>query len=264
MKKIWAFIKVFYQIRLVYRGDMIIYSISSVLLPLIGLGLWLSASNFANLPYNQHEIIAYFIVAAYITLATEMWQSWFINESINDGMISSYLVKPISLLTRYITENISDKFYKGLMISISLPVIYFIVPQEVWSQFSINPISLTLFLISLILGYIILFMFEMSIGLSSVWFSDINFLKNGIDTLMGLFAGRFVPLAFFSGLLSATATFLPFRYGVSFPAEIVLNKLSSDQLVLGFAVEIFWVIISVMIYKIVRSNFNRDYRGYGA
>ncbi len=85
MRKLWVFFKIHLLARLAYRTDMVIYSFSSALFPLIGLSIWFTASNFGNLPYNQSEIVIYFIVAIYVGIATEMWQSWFISEDINNG-----------------------------------------------------------------------------------------------------------------------------------------------------------------------------------
>jgi ABC-2 type transport system permease protein len=264
MKKFWILIKQHTQLRLAYRGDMIVYSLASASLPLLGLALWLTTSNFTNLPYSQSELIAYFIVAIYVSIFTEMWQSWYMNESINNGSFSVYLIRPLGVIERFITELFSDKFYKMLSVSLLIPLAYFLVPKEVWGELSLNLIAISLFMVSVVFGFFILFLIELLIGLSTVWFYDIDFLKSYIDLANGFLAGRFVPLIFLPPILSNLAIFLPFRYAISFPIEILLNKLTFNAIILGFAVELFWLISMFVVYKIVFNAFVRNYKGYGA
>lgn len=264
MRKFWAFIKIFYLERLEYRSDMVVYSIGTILTPIIGLALWLTAANFNILPYDKYQVIAYFIAVIYIGTITEMWQSWPISEDINEGRFSYVLIRPISIITRYASENISDKIFKIIVITISVPILFFLIPGEVWSQFVFTPLSIILFLYSLIIGYMLIFFIELSIGLSAVWLNDIDFLKNALSLVGDLLAGRFIPLAFLSGVLLSIASILPFRYIVSFPIELLLNNLTTDQIIFGLIAESIWFLMSILIYKLIFLAFEKSYRGYGA
>lgn len=264
MRKFWLFIKFHFQARLEYRGDMVVYGLASALAPLIGLALWLAASNFGSFPYSQLDIIAYFIAVIYVSIITDQWQSWYINKDINSGDFSRLLIKPISMLFNYITENLSDSIFKISVITVVAPIAYILIPREVWSQFAINPLNITLFIIAIVLGYCVMFLLEMSVGLLAVWLYDIDFIKQFLDLSFDILAGKFIPLAFLPAFLFNVAIFLPFRYAVSFPVEILLNKLTSDQLMMGFAIEGGWLVVSFLIYKLLRSSFDKAYKGYGA
>ena len=263
MKKFWLILKAHFQIRLEYRVDMVFYSISSILNPIIGLALWLTASNYTNLPFSKLELIAYFIAAIYIGIAAEMWQSWYIAEDINNGHFSTLLIKPIPLIGRYLAELFSDKLFKIIVITFSLPIIFVLIPKNVWQVFSITPVSLSLFALTLALGFMILFFIEISIGLATVWFHDVDFLKGLFDLANQIFSGRFIPLIFFPANLASVAFFLPFKYSVSFPIEILLNKLKVEQLLNGLIAEFIWLLLSILIYKAILFKFKDSYQGYG-
>ncbi|MBI2022111.1 ABC-2 family transporter protein [Candidatus Daviesbacteria bacterium] len=263
-KKFWAFLKLSLLDRLEYRGDMIIYSFGSSFIPLMGLALWSATSNLSKLPYNQLDLIAYFIAAIYIGIITEMWQSWFISEDVLNSRLSTYLLKPYPVIFRYMIENLGDKVFKITTVNLAMVVIFFIVPSSVWTRFHFDPLTISMFLLSVVLGYIIVFLFEVLIGLSTVWFYDIGFLKSYMDLAYTLFAGRLIPLAFFPSFLSTLALFTPFRYTLSFPIEILLNKLTVSQLIQGFSIEIAWVIISLLLYQLVYRGFEKSYKGYGS
>lgn len=234
-------------------------------MPIIGLALWLTISSVnSNLPYTSSELILYFILAAYVGIVTEMWQAWFINERINDGSFSTMLLKPFPVFAKYMLENWGDKTFKITAFSLSLPIMYLIIPNTVWNQLDLSLLTILLFLLALIMGYLIMFFIELSIGFSSVWFYDISFLKSYNDLASTIFAGRFVPLIFFPGIIASVAIFLPFRYAISFPIEVLLNKLSFNQLILGFGIEIFWFILMFIVYKLIYRSFEKNYKGYGA
>ncbi len=149
------------------------------------------------------------------------------------------------------------------MITLAAPLVYLLVPKEILSNFLITPESVALFTVALILGYLIVFMIELSVGLSTVWFYDIGFLKSYLDLANTFFAGKFIPLAFLPIFLSSLAIFLPFRYALAFPIELLLNKLDSNQIIIGFIIEVIWLGAMVFVYKIIRSLFNKSYKGYG-
>lgn len=242
---------------------MLIFSIGSIITPIIALALWLTASSHTSVSYNQNELILYFVFAVYVGIVTEMWQAWAINERINNGDFSTLLTKPFPILMNFILENLGDKTYKIATISLSVPLVYLLVPVNIWAQINISLVSTFLFLLALVMGYLIMFFIEMSIGLSAVWFYEIGFLKNYLDLATTIFAGRVVPLVFFPGILLSIANFLPFRYSISFPIEIIINKLGFSDIIFGFGIGIFWLILTFMIYKLIYKSFVKSYKGYG-
>lgn len=243
---------------------MIVYSLGTVFTPLISLALWLSASNFSNLPYSKDELIVYFVAISYIVILTEMWQSWFMMEDIRNGNFSTLLTKPLSVFPRYCVENLSDKAYKIAVITFGGTAICLFLRINPLEYIHLNLFSGLLFVLSILLGYTIFFMIELSIGLSAVWLSDIDFLKNFLGMANAVFSGRFAPISFYPPALASIMTFLPFKYVAAFPADLLLSKLNTGQILMGFTIEIAWVIVSVGMYKIILKKFNSSYQGYGS
>ena len=66
----------------------------------MGLAIWLTTSQFGKLPYNNYEIIAYFIAAIYMVIVTEMWQSYALMSQIKNGDISGFLLRPVSIILK--------------------------------------------------------------------------------------------------------------------------------------------------------------------
>jgi ABC-2 type transport system permease protein len=59
------------------------------------------------------------------------------------------------------------------------------------------------------------------------------------------------------------AKFLPFRYMVGFPVEILTGQVDAPNLLLGFGVQIFWTLVSVGLAQLVWTNGLRRYSAVG-
>lgn len=233
-------------------------------MPVLGLALLTVSSQKASLPYSQMELIVYFVGVMIIGILTEQWQSWFIAEDINSGDFSFNLLRPFSTYLKLIVEKLSDVSFKLGTISLLLIISINFIPKTFLNQLTFTPVSVMLFLISLVMGFLIVFTLEVNIGLAAVWFYDIDFIKKFIELFNYTFSGRFIPLVFFPPSFALIGSFLPFRYTVSFPLEILLNKLNPNQIVTGMSIELFWLIAVGLGYKYISSQFSKKYQGFGA
>lgn len=241
---------------------MVIYALGSSSTPMLGLALWLATSTFGELPYSRAGLIAYFIGVTLLSIFTEQWQSWLMAEEIGNGQFSFSLLKPYSFYFNYMADKLSDVFFKAGVFSFLLLLAYFILAKGFVANLNITPLSIFLFAVSAIVGFLIAFTIEMTIGLLSVHFYDIDFIKRYTELFSLIFSGKFVPLAFFPGFISSLALILPFRYYISFPVEVLLNKLRFEELLIGLAIEFCWLILVVLLFKTIKSNFYKNYQGF--
>lgn len=263
MKKYLMHLKFEWQALFEYRGSLFIYTVSSMVVPLIGLAIWLAVlASGASLSYTNSELILYFLLTIFVGNFTSAWSSPYLAEKINNGTFSIYLLKPYSFVLATAISNIAEKIYKLIFIIISFTgVIYFFIHNF---TFEMNVLQLALFLISLVMAAVIFFVLDIIIGLTAIWTHDILFLRNHFLVFNQFFSGRFIPLAFFPASALQTIELLPFRYTVSFPIEIILNKLSNEQLLKGLIIQITWVIVSIAAYKLILKLGIKSYQGYGA
>lgn len=265
MKKYLIAFKAQLQSTLEYRGDMAIFAISGAVTPLMGLVIWLSVlGSGANLPLNKPELVLYFLLTSWVSLMTSTWGSWFIAESINNGDYSLYLVKPFSALGNYFANNLAEKAFKLVILTPFLLLVGVIILGNSSVHLSVDITSSFLFLLSLIMGIFIALLLDTCVGLSAFWFHDVDFL-NSIVSLGGqLFSGKFIPIIFLPGILFTLTTVLPFRYIISFPVEILLNKLNINSLLIGFTSQIAWLVGLIILYQILLKIGVKSYQGYGA
>lgn len=173
--------------------------------------------------------------------------------------MTEFLVKPYSVAEYFFINNLSQK---ALRLIILVPV-FAILGSFLLKGMVFTPISVLLFIISILIAYEISFYISIILGLSNFWFHDIDFLRNHFDLGYRLLSGAVVPVIFLPLWLQQINGVLPFRYMLSFPVEIITNKLSPDQLFLGFCAQIFWGILLYLGYKFMYIQGIKIYQGYG-
>lgn len=263
LKKYWVFIKAEIQKMLEYRGDMIIWTLSSAITPLVGLAIWMAiSSSGAQLIFNKSDLIIYFIAIIWVEMITSAWGSYFIQESIFRGEFSKYLIRPFTLIEEYLANNLSEKFFK-LIITTCLTIILFILLHKSIDIIPITFLSVILFLPSLFMAFCIAFLFNMIIGISTFWIHDNDFIKNTFSLFDEFFSGKIIPIAFLPLLVFGAAQLLPFRYILSFPVEVLLNKVTGIDLFFGFVMQILWFLFVVLTYRILYAKGIKIYQGYG-
>lgn len=116
---------------------------------------------------------------------------------------------------------------------------------------------------SSILGLILNMSFGLLIGLLAFWVHKVKNFFDFYQMAFSLFGGEMVPLALFPKLIQVLAIFLPFRYVYSLPLEIYFGGLSRSGILLGFIVQIFWILIITLFLKFVWRHGLKQYSAFG-
>lgn len=263
MKLFWVYLKTNLQNVMTYRGDTIIWALSAAIAPLISLAVW-SAVSLANsnLPFSKNDLVVYFLLAYLVDVMTSCWAGYFLIEQIKNGEFRGYLLKPVSPLFSYAANNIGEKIIKLMVTLISLTVLNLLffpsgIPLE------ITLIKSTLFVISIVLAGALFFMLDMAISMTALWIYNAEFLRWGFYFGKWFFSGIIIPIYFLPPVFYNLSLYLPFRYIISFPVEVMMGKVLGADLIFGFSMQIFWVLTGVFLYKIIYKFGSKGYEGYG-
>lgn len=263
--KYWVILKLEWQKFLEYRGDILVYTLSGSIIPFVALGVWLAViSSGGKTIFSQSELIIYFLLAIWVNIFISAWSAYFIGEDIKNGDFSNYLLKPFSLLEHNLANNIGEKSFKLVIASIFVLTIGYVLLGSIAIEANISAISFLLFLISLLFAATIYFFIDMCIGLATFWVHDNEFLRYFNNILRDFFSGRIIPVAFLPGIFYTIGLALPFRYILSFPIEVLLNKLDSFSLISGFSLQILWLLIFIFLYHLLYKQGIRAYQAFGS
>jgi len=261
MKKALAYFRVSLTDALEYRGDIILYVLSGVALPVTSLLLWNAVSfSESSSPLSPPELVRYYIFLLFVGTWVSSWTSYFLSRDIRLGKISPWLVKPAPFLLYQASNNISEKMLKTVYLTPIAFLLSFIF-KFTWP--SLSPSKWLLFGLTFILAAVIFFLIDICLGLLAFWLDDSSAVREFYSILNLIFSGRLLPLYTLPLIIQNISFFLPFRYTLSLPLEIILDKLSSMQLIQGLIIQIIFLIISFCLYKFLWSRGVRKYSASG-
>lgn len=265
MRKFLVLLKANWQRTLEYRGDVAVWTVNAFIQPAIGMAIWLAIlSSGPEIIYTKSDLIIYFIAIMWVNVITGAWGSYFIGEDIKTGNFSRYLIKPYSLLVDHASGNLGEKLFKILvtLITTIIFISYLFLNFEI--KVNISYLSAILFLISLVLAASIGFLLDCNIGLATFWVHENDFLRKLYAVLKEIFSGSLIPVALLPGILLTFATILPFRYLLSFPAEVLLNRLSLNDLIIGFGIQTLWFLLIFISFKFLYKKGLKNYQAFGS
>ncbi len=78
---------------------------------------------------------------------------------------------------------------------------------------------------------------------------------------MFFFSGQVAPLSLLPGVIQSIADVLPFRWMLSFPTELLLGRVSTQDALSGFIAQLIWIGTIVLLLRFI---WGASVRRYGA
>ncbi|MBO0811397.1 MAG: hypothetical protein J2P23_05050, partial [Microlunatus sp.] len=93
-----------------YRGEMFLWQVGNVLVPLISLFVWQAAiASGAQLPITGRYLTAYFVLISIINMLTNSWTAFYLAEEIREGGLNRYLCRATSTHIDALANNVGEK-----------------------------------------------------------------------------------------------------------------------------------------------------------
>jgi ABC-2 type transport system permease protein len=251
-------LKVYYARAIEYRGQIVIWILASVL-PLVMMLVWIQIANTQGSinGFSSIDFVEYYLMVTLFRRLTGAWIFWDLDGDIRNGTLSPQLLKPIHPLHHLLTRVIASK---PIQIVIVLPPII-LASVLVGAQYDLRPQTLVLAFVATAGALLIEFFAQAIIGAFAFWISHGEAIADVWFWVRALLSGWIIPLAMFPAALQVLLVYLPFRYCLAFPIEIVLGSLTPDQIALGLAIQFAWVGILFVLFQLV---WRRGLRSYGA
>jgi ABC-2 type transport system permease protein len=129
--------------------------------------------------------------------------------------------------------------------------------------FNLSFVNVLFFIISCSLSFCIYFLLKFIIGVASFWFTEIDWLSGLEELTFWFFGGLLMPLDLLPSFMQKIANFLPFKYLIYLPAQGLLNKLTSIELITALSVQAFWIIGLIYLSKKIYQNGLKAYSTFG-
>lgn len=248
-------------VMLEYRVSMLIWMLA-MSLPLVMLAVWLSLAEDGPVgSYSAADFVAYYILTMYVREMTAAWVSWELDSAIRHGDLAVLLLHPLNPIHEYLSTNLADKLLRVVLLTPLLVGVAVIVPGV---HYALSPVNVALFLLLLGAAWYLRFMSQYLIGLLSFWISQATTLQDLLWMFFLLFGGVVAPLALLPDWMQTVAVWLPFRYMLSFPIEILMGRLAPAEVWTGLAACAGWMLVHYGLYRWMWRRGLRVFSAYGA
>ncbi len=251
-----------FMLSIAYNSVSFVWMAIAILELLIPLAIWYSATpiNGSFGSFSREQLLAYYGLMAIIGNLTFWWLHFQISDLVRYGDLSNILVKPVSVLRYLIAHQLGDKVFSLIIrLPLFIALIYFF-----GKYFPSNILSyLPLVTLSVLLGGAIYLLINILFGLLSFWLTDLGGFIGLYFFTAYILSGELAPIAFYPHWFQYLAYYLPYRYILSFPIEIILQKLSGTEMVIGFITQLLWLGLLYLGVRIFWKKSLIRYQAYG-
>lgn len=248
-----------------YRANLLMYLAYWVVFPIVYLTVWSAIA--AGSPggavqgMTARDFAAYYLTLLAVDIATSSITIHILAWKIQDGTISNELLRPVHpILTGTLVNNLA---FKALQLIIFVPV-WLLFTWLFDPALTYTAQSVVAALPALALGFLLAFLLDALITLLAFWTTRVFALNELVFAVTKLFSGLFVPLSLLPGWMQAIAEALPFRLWISFPAQILLNKLDGAAIAGGFVQQGIWLVVFFAAFRFVWSRALKRFSAVGA
>jgi ABC-2 type transport system permease protein len=175
-------------------------------------------------------------------------------DTIVSGDISYELCRPINIYRVWYVKLFSKRLASGLLRFSPVVLVAFFLPAPFNLSLPYSPLALLLFIVTLIMGLILLVSISMLVYVSI--FKTMSPVGSvGVITVVGeFFAGMTIPIPLMPQWLQTVTMFLPFRWTADLPLRVYSGHIGTLEALQGLAMQAFWIVVLFFIgSKIMKS-----------
>lgn len=259
--------------RLVYRGDFALGTLMRFLPIITQIFLWYAVfdaigsaegSGAAEIGgFKFRDMVAYYLLTMIARAFSSMpGLASGIALQIREGEIKRYLIQPIDLIAFLLLTRVAHKLAYYAIAVAPFALVFFLARDYFVQGWPPLPVFVA-FCGSLIMGFLIGFFLEASIGMIGFWFLEVSSLLFVLMLFSFFLSGHMFPLTMLPDGVEGVVSFLPFKYLAFFPAAIFLGKIPEEELATEMWIEAGWLVFFIVLCRIAYARGVKRYSGFG-
>lgn len=248
-----------------YRANFLLSMVSTVFPIFIQYCLWTAiyqgSKNTTINGYTYAQIIIYTVIASIISRLVRTGFEYEVNDDIKNGGLNKFIVKPIDYFTYKLACFIGQKLVQTIMIVLLVAGIFYFLYLKL--GLPITPDRLIFFFCSLLLAFLLNFLIFFTVGTVAFWLFEIGFLFEAVRIVIIAMSGGIFPLDIFGADVTRVLNWMPFKYTINFPVEIINGKLDSTAWWQGLLIQTVWIFIFTLISRRIWSLGTKRYVAVG-
>ena len=276
----WTILSISLQERFVYRGDFALGTLMRFLPIVTQIFLWSAVFGVLKgdgpkriAGYAYEDFVAYYLLTMVCRafssmpgLASQM------AGQIRTGDVKKYITQPVDMIGFFLLGRLAHKLAYYTVAIAPFALVFFLCRGffQGWP----DPTTLSAFLLSLALSFLLGFFLEACLGLVGFWFLEVSSLTFVYMLFSFFLSGHMFPLDMlpewterWSWLpplpIRPVVELLPLQYLAYFPAAVFLGKIQGSALAWGLSLQVIWVVFFAFLSRLLYHRGLRRYGGYG-
>lgn len=218
-----AIAEVTYKEWAAYRSHMLLSIVIGPVFFLVQWGIWNSVyQGHASLGgYDLAGMLRYYGTATLVYYVTMDFADWNLQMHVRQGSYLAFLLRPLPHWWFALSQKVGHRF---------LGFLFEFLP--VWAILALGfglvllPVDPGCAVLSLLLGFLMMFFLNYGLGLLAFWFVRTDGLRSLFSLVRDFLAGALIPVSFFPDWLQQASPFLPFVYTSSVPIRVFQGDVS--------------------------------------
>jgi ABC-2 type transport system permease protein len=244
-----------------YRASLLLWIVGLIVEPVIYMAVWTQVTREVGTVegYSGADFAAYYLTWMLVRHFTVALSPDAIERRVRSGDFSSLLLLPIHPIHTDVADVIGYKIVALPTLTLTLLGLALVFPPS----FTLHAWSIPAFVLSVALGFPIRFLFSWVLGLAAFWTTWARSIYRLSGVAEIFLTGRLAPLALLPAWAQVLAAVLPFRWMIAFPVEVLLGKLSPEEVLIGLVIQVAFIGALVIVLRLVWHFGIRRYSAVG-
>jgi ABC-2 type transport system permease protein len=194
--------------------------------------------------FTQADFVAYYLAALIVRTLTSCWLVWEINQQVRMGYLSMMLLRPIHPLYIYAAEHLAAVPMRAL---VAVPVaLLLLITSAGGGHIVTDPLLIVMLPFALAGAWLITFFTMMIIGSMAMIIDRSQTIWEVWFGVYALVSGYLVPIKLLPAWMGDVAYWLPFRYMLGFPVELLTGMTTRGPAFAQLGIQ--WAMVGVLAF----------------
>lgn len=222
-----------------YRAEMIVWVLATTM-PLVMLALWTAVASGGPVGrYGQPELVAYFLSTFIVRQLTGCWVFWEMTFEVRNGTLAMRLLRPIHPLLTYSFESVAAT---PMRIVVCLPAAIATLLIVGRNGVTHDPRMWAAWLVSIAGAWVLTLLVNFIVGSASFFVESSLKIMDLWLVFYFVLSGYLIPVDLFPAALRHVIDWLPFRFQIGLPVEIMTGTVRGRECFVLLARQWAWVL----------------------
>lgn len=264
IRRLFGIVRMQIAVTFAYRGSVLFWVFLHVMNFAVMYFFWTAVFSDHQLiqGFTMEQMLQYVFITSIIREFVMVSPEYAVNGDINQGKLSTYLLRPISYPFHIIlTSSLWHILQMLIGLFIYILIAIFLLPDL---HFNISWQLMLTVLPLILLGHILCNLLSVTLGYIAFWLQQASAFFFYKDILILLASGLFFPKDLLPGWFQGIINFLPFYSFIGYPAEILTHKIQEIHILPYVSHLLIWIVICFILQLLVWNRGVKTYEAVGS